>query len=746
MSATPKPKLLRLLSNHRADLELSGLNERTLATWGAYSIEADQKWVMVQLGFGHIEPPALALPILPPDLIRPDLDYVMLKPDCPRRDKRGHAAKYEARSKSRNRIHVPLTVRDQLSDVAAPLVVTEGQKKAEKAAQEGICAIALAGVWNWRDRIGESSFPISDLELFPLGGRRIYLCFDSDAALNTHVRRAESDLAAFLKKRFSAHVSVMRIPPREDGNKVGLDDFLLANTPEKFWHIPLQESSALTFSTPDWPDPALLPDELPPVESFALDFLPASFRPLIEDVSELMQTPADFAAAAAVTALAGCVNRRASIQPKANDVSWTVIPNLWGANIGLPGYMKSPVLRAITHPLSHIEEMWRAEYSQESAEYDSAKEETELRHQAWRETSKRAMKKGEPVRMQPDQSVSPPVQKRLVLTDSTFEMLHVILSKNSAGVLFIRDELPGWLAQLDRQGREGERGFFLQAWNGDAGFTIDRIGRGSTHVPAVCVSLFGNIQPNRLRWYLSDALEGGPRDDGLIQRFQILVWPDSPEPYRLVDRPPNAAASAAAEAVYSRLANLSADNPIRLRFCVDAQSLFYEWLEDLEMKVRRPFGLHPALVAHLSKYRSLMPTLAGLFELADLAAIGGEFSYEVSISLDHTRQAAAYCGYLESHAGRVYSCITSPECRASRDLARHIQAGDVAPVFHTRDIYLKGWVGLDTVERANAALELLTHIAWVRQPQFDHRQVGRPPDVWEINPKVQRVDHGEKAI
>ena len=86
---------------------------------------------------------------------------------------------------------------------------------------------------------------------------------------------------------------------------------------------------------------------------------------------------------------------------------------------------------------------------------------------------------------------------------------------------------------MDRVGREGERGFYLQAWNGDAGYTVDRIGRGSIYVPAVCVSLFGNIQPARLRWYLSQTLEGGPADDGPFQRFQLLVWPDPPREWKL---------------------------------------------------------------------------------------------------------------------------------------------------------------------------------------------------------------------
>lgn len=312
------------------------------------------------------------------------------------------------------------------------------------------------------------------------------------------------------------------------------------------------------------------------------------------------------------------------------------------------------------------------------------------------------------------------------------------MSQNPAGVLIVRDELTGWLAQLDKQGREGERGFFLQAWNGDAGFTVDRIGRGSIHVPAVCVSLLGNIQPSRLRRYLSEVLEGGPCDDGLFQRFQILVWPDPPRNWRLVDRLPNGSALVAAEKAYSQLANLSADAPVKLSFDPDAQRLFYEWLTELERKLRVSSGLAPSLAAHFAKYRSLMPTLAGLFELADLAA-NGDLKAETRISLDHTKQAAAFCEFLDSHARRVYACVTAPELREAGELARHVTAGDVPEVFNSRSIYLKGWSGLDTSERTHGALSVLQDAGWARRKEFAPALGGgRPSEEWLLNPKVVR--------
>ena len=371
----------------------------------------------------------------------------------------------------------------------------------------------------------------------------------------------------------------------------------------------------------------------------------------------------------------------------------------------------------MTRPLIKVQELWHADYEQQASKFKRTIEEEELRVQAWRELYKQAAKKGETEPHRPDSSISPPTERRLLLTDSTYEKLHEILSQNPAGVLVLRDELTGWLAGLDRQGREGERAFYLEAWNGNTPFTVDRIGRGCVHVSAVCVSLFGNIQPARLRSYLSEVIAGGPNDDGLFQRIQINVWPDPPRNWKNVDRRPDSHALRMAEEIFSKLAALSAENPLLMNFDPEAQQLFFTWLEELERRVRSEHGLSTFFVGHLSKYRSLMPTLAGLFELADRVTESPALGEEVSISLDHASQAAAFCEYLESHALRVYGCVESPECHAARELARHIQAKDLPEAFKTRDVYLKGWSGLATPERVREALGILEDSGWVRQGQ-----------------------------
>src|ERR1051326_4671412 len=92
----------------------------------------------------------------------------------------------------------------------------------------------------------------------------------------------------------------------------------------------VQGDSSLAAVEPslEWPEPLPIQSDLPPVLPLHEELLPVSFRALVRDVTERMQVPIDYPAAVIVLCLAGAVNRRAVMQPKANDSSWVIVPNL----------------------------------------------------------------------------------------------------------------------------------------------------------------------------------------------------------------------------------------------------------------------------------------------------------------------------------------------------------------------------------------------------------------------------------
>jgi len=278
------------------------------------------------------------------------------------------------------------------------------------------------------------------------------------------------------------------------------------------------------------------------------------------------------------------------------------------------------------------------------------------------------------------------------------EKLGELLNHHPNGLLLFRDELSGWLHTMDRPGHENDRAFYCEAWNGTSGYTYDRIGRGTLHIRAACLSVLGGIQPGPLERYLR-AVFGGRGDDGLLQRFQLAVWPDGAGPWRHVDRWPDAAARARAVEIFQRLntlepgamgaEDLTPEERPFLRFDAEAQELFDGWRADLEHRLRAEED-HPVLLSHLAKYRSLLPSLALIFHLID----GVDTGRRGPVSGAAAAQAAAWCEYLAAHAGRLYADVTDAARGAAALLATRLAGGRLASPFTAREVYRQEWAGL----------------------------------------------------
>ena len=97
-------------------------------------------------------------------------------------------------------LDVPPPVRAQLGNPKIPLWITEGISKADAAVSQGMCCIALIGVWNWRGRNDDGGLTaLADWELIHLKERDVYLVFDSDVMTKPSVHAALRRLKAFLE-------------------------------------------------------------------------------------------------------------------------------------------------------------------------------------------------------------------------------------------------------------------------------------------------------------------------------------------------------------------------------------------------------------------------------------------------------------------------------------------------------------------------------------------------------------------
>ena len=468
-----------------------------------------------------------------------------------------------------------------------PVSIVEGEKDCDAAWSLGLPTVTSAHGSKAADKTGWAQ----------LAGRDVVILPDNDDAGQHY-----ADTVAGILHALGCKVKIVVLPGLPKGG--GIANFI-ADRDSRDDDDLRRMVEAIADETPSW-QPAQAGDEtvaetegLLPVPAFDPELLPREIRDWIVDISERAQCPAEYPAVGAMIALASVVGRKVAIRPKRRD-DWQVTPNLWGGIIGPPGVLKTPALREALKPLVRLEVEAKKVYDRRVAQFLVDEDVATATKKEAKQAMAAAIREGDDPtaiakKLHRDEP-TPPVRRRYLTNDPTVEKLGALLNENPNGLLVFRDELVGLLRALDKKGQECARSFYLEAWNGDGRFTFDRIGRGTVDIESVCVSLVGGIQPGPFRSYLLRAMEGGTLDDGLVQRFQLLVWPDVPQEWTNVDRWPDSEAKRRAFNVFQHLDGLDPvtldgsdrddEGRVFLRFTDDAQRRFDAWRAGLESRLR----------------------------------------------------------------------------------------------------------------------------------------------------------------
>ncbi len=476
---------------------------------------------------------------------------------------------------------------------------------------------------------------------------------------------------------------------------------------------------AKTDAVAKFPDePIPLPEDVSPAPELNENLIPAEWREWLTDISERMQCPLDYPVVAAIVAASALIGNKIRIRPKRKDI-WQVTPNLWGAVVGLPSLLKSPAVKEGLFFFREIEKAEREKYEKSLLDAEFDKEFADAKQAEIKKQMRASNADKAALRIKYQSfSADEPKEKRLSTTDATIEKLGELFNENENGILQIRDELTGWFRGLDRPGREQDRAFYLECWDGAESSTVDRIGRGKIFVKNSTLSILGTIQPAMLLPYLRGSLDGYG-DDGLIQRFQMLVYPNKPKTYQFIDRLPKGRDKARNS--FKRLYELE-PQAVRAKQLADefgggyfvqfdnaAQEFFQNWLTELETALRSDTFDTTSLEAHVAKYRSLMPSLALIFHLLD--CVSNRQSNDVSLS--NARLAAAWCSYLQAHATRIYQIAVLSEFDIAREILKKIQAKDLQPEFTAREIYGKHWSKLSKPKDVQNGLDILCEYGYL---------------------------------
>lgn len=456
-------------------------------------------------------------------------------------------------------------------------------------------------------------------------------------------------------------------------------------------------------------------DETLPVDPWAERARPSLPKgllpPLIEDLSfaqaEIMGVDPGGIAAAALAVCAAAIPDDIQLKVK-RHANWFESARLWVALIGNPSAKKTPMVSMTAEPLRDIDFELAREYNEARAEYDGLS------------TSEK-------------KSASPPPRKRRVIEDATMEAAQEILKDSPDGVLLVRDELSGWFGSMEKyaseRGSSAERAFWLQSFNGGK-YNVDRVGRGSTTIGNLSISLIGGIQPEPIRKIASEA-----QDDGLLQRLCPVVLGQA-SVGQDVEKPPVVALY---QGLVHRLNTMSRPKiglcETNLQFDEEAQELRNKLEEEHHSKRIAWEQVDKRVATHIGKYDGLFARLCVVWHCIEADCQRPD----VVVGLATAERVAAFLrGFLFPHALSFYGDIIGTTDKkdsllatASYILAHRLEKIDRRTVRHGDRAMrsLKDWEVDDVLNKLDA-------LGWLDLAPLGRNEVSQK---WLVRPIVHTI-------
>lgn len=512
------------------DLQKSGISPSTVAGHNVHTVPLDH--IFQHLGYrlqGLTSILCFPYPGVP-GFCRDKLFPAHLK------DRSGHKIRYLQRPGTGCRLYIPNLAATVLKDVATPLRITEGEKKALKACQEGYPCIGLGGLWNFL----KDGKLIEDFERINLKKREAILVPDAEVWMDRQdLLLPVYKLGKLLEER-GARVFVEVLPSILGQDK--LDDFLTSAGESasvalhELSKVPLDDDLFSVAARREPPRP--LRRSIPHAGPYPLAALGMLAEP-VQVLADTIQAPLALCGQSILAAATLAVQAHRDI-----ILDGRIIPLSENyLTIGESGERKSAVDREVLRAHRAYEkrqyddyEAKKLDYANDLAAYQKARDEALKKAKTRTEKKKALDALGSPP--------IPPLDPLFITEEPTYEGLVKLLQHGLPTVGLFADEggrMIGGYGMSETQELKTACGL-SELWDGKR---ISRVrgGDGATLLYGRRVSMHLMAQPQVAQKLLSNPLL---MDQGLLSRC-LTIWPTSTagtRKYNDVDLRQNAALSA----------------------------------------------------------------------------------------------------------------------------------------------------------------------------------------------------------
>lgn len=227
--------------------------------------------------------------------------------------------------------------------------------------------------------------------------------------------------------------------------------------------------------------------------NFPIEVFPEFIQQYISELNKTLNFHPDFLAAAVLFTVATLSGNKYKLQVKKG---WEAAPIFWFACVGFPGTIKTHPLKAITRPLTIIDAENKKLYDDEMAHWNP-------------EATPRQPK---------------PKFRQLLISDYTIEALHHIHEFNKRGIGLYKDELNGFLNDMNKYRKGSDLEFWLESFN-NGSYIVNRATKEPILITDICINMIGTIQHEVLSSVISQYSGNGFVDRFLFTAPENKVYP-----------------------------------------------------------------------------------------------------------------------------------------------------------------------------------------------------------------------------
>lgn len=231
---------------------------------------------------------------------------------------------------------------------------------------------------------------------------------------------------------------------------------------------------------------------------FPIDVFPNDIQAYLIQNQKTLNHSIDYMGSSLLWILALCIGNTCKIEVK---TGWLESANIWLGLIGKAGLGKTPSINAITFPIEKKNSFEIKHYQKE--------------YRKWKEYEKLSAKE-----KKDHEKIDEPIRRQFIVNDVTIEALADLHEENPIGVAVFKDELNGWLKDMNKYKPGSDLEFWLSCWSNKSA-NLTRKTAKSSFIESPLMPVLGGIQPgifNQINTHEN-------KDNGFLDRL-LVSFPD----------------------------------------------------------------------------------------------------------------------------------------------------------------------------------------------------------------------------